>query len=110
MFFGYYPIIKSFGEKQVLKDINLQIESGKVVGLLGKNGSGKSTLFKLVNDLLTLTSGEIFVDGKPISVESKNAISFLPERTYLDPGLKVCEAIDMFETFYKDFKTDKNED
>ena len=100
---------KSFGEKQVLKDLNLQIESGKIVGLLGKNGSGKSTLFKLVNDLLTLTSGEILIDGKPISVDSKNTISFLPERTYLDPGLKVSEAIDMFETFYADFNREKAE-
>ena len=102
-------VSKSFGEKQVLKDLNLQIESGKIVGLLGKNGSGKSTLFKLVNDLLTLTSGEILIDGKPISVDSKNTISFLPERTYLDPGLKVSEAIDMFETFYADFNREKAE-
>ena len=102
-------VSKSFGEKQVLKDLNLQIESGKIVGLLGKNGSGKSTLFKLVNDLLTLTSGEILIDGKPISVDSKNTISFLPERTYLDPGLKVSEAIDLFETFYADFNREKAE-
>ena len=105
----YKSVNKNFGEKQVLKDVNLQIESNKIVGLLGKNGSGKSTLFKLANDLLTLSSGEILVDGKPISVESKKLISYLPERSYLDTGLKVCETLKLFETFYEDFDRKKAE-
>lgn len=105
----YKNVNKNFNEKHVLKNINLQIESNKIIGLLGKNGSGKSTLFKLANDLLTATSGEILVDGKPISVESKKIVSYLPERPYLDPGIKVCEAISLFETFYEDFDTQKAE-
>ena len=105
----YKDVCKSFGDKQVLKDVNLKIESGKIVGLLGKNGSGKSTLFKLANDLLTLSSGEILVDGKPIGVESKKVVSYLPERTYLDSSLKVCEAVKLFETFYEDFDKAKAE-
>ena len=96
-------VSKSFGEKCVLKDINLKIEGNKIVGLLGKNGSGKSTMFKLVNDLLTPTDGEVLVDGKPLSPETKNVISFLPERSYLDPSMKVSDAIKLFETFYADF-------
>ncbi len=99
----YKSVNKSFGEKQVLEDVNLRIKSGKVVGLLGKNGSGKSTLFKLANDLLTATSGEVLIEGKPIGVESKKIVSYLPERTYLDAGLKVSDAVKMFETFYEDF-------
>ena len=105
----YRSVNKCFGEKQVLKNVNLQIKSGKVVGLLGKNGSGKSTLFKLANDLLTVTSGDILIDGKPVSVESKKVVSYLPERTYLDQNLKVCEAINFFEEFYEDFDKDKAE-
>ena len=105
----YKNVNKSFGEKQVLKDVNLKIESNKIVGLLGKNGSGKSTMFKLANDLLTLTSGKIIIDGNPVSVESKKVVSYLPERTYLDPSLKVSEAINFFETFYEDFDKVKAE-
>ena len=105
----YKSVNKSFGEKKVLNDINLQIGSNKVIGLLGKNGSGKSTLFKLTNDLLTLSSGEILIDGTPISIESKKIISYLPERPYLDPSLKVSDAIKLFETFYEDFDTAKAE-
>ena len=105
----YKNVNKNFGEKEVLKDVNLKIESNKIVGLLGKNGSGKSTLFKLANDLLTATSGEVLIDGKPVSVESKKMVSYLPERSYLEPNLKVCDAIKTFETFYEDFDSKKAE-
>lgn len=105
----YKLVNKNFGDKQVLKNINLKIESNKIVGLLGKNGSGKSTLFKIANDLLTTSSGEVLVEGKPISVESKKIIAYLPERTYLNSGLKVCEVIKLFETFYEDFDKEKAE-
>ncbi|MBO7527187.1 MAG: ATP-binding cassette domain-containing protein, partial [Clostridia bacterium] len=105
----YKNINKNFGEKQVLKDINLKIKSNRIVGLLGKNGSGKSTLFKLANDLLTPTSGEILIDGKRVGAETKKLVSFLPERTYLNQSLKVCDAINLFATFYDDFDKDKAE-
>jgi len=106
----YKNVNKNFGEKEVLKDVNLKIESNKIVGRLGKNGSGKATLFKLANDLLTATSGEILIDGKPVSVESKNIVSYLPERSYLEPNLKVSDAIKIFETFYADFDSKKAEE
>ena len=103
----YKSVNKNFGEKQVLKDINLKIESNKIVGLLGKNGSGKSTLFKLANDLLTPTSGEVLIEGKKVSEESKKIVSYLPERPYLEANMKVSEAVDLFKTFYEDFDTEK---
>ena len=57
-------INKKFGDKHILKNVNLTIPKGKIIGLLGKNGTGKSTLIKLINDLLTPTSGEILVNGE----------------------------------------------
>ena len=50
---------KSFGSKKVLNGIDLSLEEGRIIGLLGKNGTGKSTLLKLINDLLTPDKGEI---------------------------------------------------
>lgn len=105
----YKKIFKNFGEKEILKDINLKIETNKIIGLLGKNGSGKSTLFKLANDLLTPTSGEVLIDGIKVSSETKKLVSYLPERTYLDSSLKVSDAIKLFETFYEDFDKQKAE-
>lgn len=98
---------KSYGDKIALQDVNLTIENGKIIGLLGKNGSGKTTLIKLINDLLTPTSGEILVNNKEIGIESKKVISYLSERTYLDPGMKVSEVIDLFKDFYDNFEEKK---
>lgn len=94
---------KAFGKKEVLKNINLNIEKGKIIGLLGSNGSGKTTLIKLINDLLVPTSGEILVDGEKPGVESKTVISYLPERSYLNFNMRVKELIAFFKDFYADF-------
>ena len=98
---------KNYGNKKILKNINFIIPRGKIIGLLGKNGTGKTTLIKLINDLLTLDSGEILIDGKKIGVESKKIISYLPERTYLDKSMTVNEVIDMFSEFYDNFDAKK---
>ena len=100
-------LYKEFDGKPILKDINLKIPRGKIIGLLGKNGSGKTTLIKLINDLLTLDSGEVLIDGMKVGVESKKIISYLPERTYLDKSMTVNEVIDMFSEFYGDFDAKK---
>lgn len=94
---------KSYGNKKILKDVNLTIETGKVIGLLGKNGTGKSTLIKLINDLLTLDKGEILIKGKKVGIDSKKIISYLPERTYLDKSMTVDKVIEYFKDFYDNF-------
>ena len=98
---------KSFDSKKILKDINLTISSGKIVGLLGRNGAGKTTLIKLINDLLTPTSGEILIKGNKIGVETKKIVSYLPERTYLNKYMKVSEIIEVFTDFYENFDEKK---
>ena len=98
---------KSFDKKKVLRDVNLTVSSGRIVGLLGKNGAGKTTLIKLINDLLTPTEGEILVKGEKIGVNSKKIISYLPERTYLNKQMKVSEVIEFFEDFYDNFDPKK---
>ena len=98
---------KNYGHKKVLKNVNLTIPRGKMIGLLGKNGTGKSTLIKLINDLLTPTSGKILVNGKEIGIESKKIIAYLPERTYLDKSMTVKKVLEFFESFYNNFDTEK---
>ena len=98
---------KSFGKKQILKDVSFSLTGGKIIGLLGKNGAGKSTLIKLINDLLTPTSGEILIKGNLVGVETKKVISYLPERTYLNKQMKVREVLSYFEDFYDNFDIEK---
>ena len=98
---------KKFGNKQILHDINLVIPRGKIIGLLGKNGTGKSTLIKLINDLLTVDSGKILINGKAVGIESKKIISYLPERTYLDKSMTVEAVLNYFKDFYDNFDIEK---
>ena len=98
---------KKFDNKTILDDINFSVSKGKIVGLLGKNGAGKTTLIKLINDLLTIDSGEILFKGKTVGVYSKEHISYLPERTYLDKSMKVREVIKYFSEFYNDFNKER---
>lgn len=100
-------VTKSFGRKDALKNVNLTIEKGKIIGLLGSNGSGKTTLIKLINDLLVPTKGEILVNGNKPGIESKKVISYLPERTYLSSNMKVSEILQFFVDFYEDFDKEK---
>lgn len=93
----------SRGEPPVLRDFNLSLPSGRIVGLLGPNGCGKSTLMKLIVGLLTSDSGAVFISGEKTSYKTNGYVSYLPERTYFDPSMKVCELIKFFSDFYTDF-------
>ncbi|MBE6532349.1 MAG: ABC transporter ATP-binding protein [Ruminococcaceae bacterium] len=93
--------------KYVLDDFNLNIEGGKIVGLLGPNGCGKSTLMKLISGLLVPDGGEILVAGEPVGDKSKALVSFLPERTYFNSQQKISELLDFFADFYEDFDLER---
>lgn len=100
-------LYKRFDGKDILKNVNLTVEGGKIVGLLGKNGQGKTTLIKLVNDLLVPSHGEVLINGKNPGVDSKKIISYLPERTYLDKSMTVKQAIVYFSEFYDNFNCER---
>ncbi len=95
---------KRYKRKDALKQIDLKLESGRVIGLLGPNGSGKTTLIKLINGLLVPSEGEILFCGGKIGVESKKHISYLPDQTYLNMDQKVEDTIGFFKDFYEDFE------
>jgi len=100
-------LTKKFGSVTALNNIDLTLERGKIVGLLGPNGSGKTTLIKLINGLLVPTAGNLYISGMPPGAETKKIVSYLPERTYLPDWLKVSQAIDFFKDFYEDFDVNK---
>ncbi|MCI8321135.1 MAG: ABC transporter ATP-binding protein [Dorea sp.] len=108
------PILECFGLTKsynnmyhALDNLNLTLERGQIIGLLGPNGSGKTTFIKLINDVLVPTKGEILINGMAPGVETKKIISYLPERTYLDEMMKVNEIITYFSDFYDNFSSER---
>lgn len=98
---------KIYKNAVALSAVNLQIAKGRIVGLLGPNGSGKTTLIKIANGLLTPTAGEILIDGKPVGVETKKIVSYLPDRNFLVQWMTVDGMINYFADFYSDFKRER---
>lgn len=100
-------ISKVYDNGRGLHNIDLEVPSGKVVGLLGSNGSGKSTLLKLINGMLVPTKGRILVNGMIPGKKTKKIVSYLPERNSLNTWMKVKELVRFYQDFYEDFNVEK---
>lgn len=98
---------KNYGSVKALDNLTLKIESGKIMGLLGPNGHGKTTLIKTLSGLLSKDKGKVLIDGKRIGVGTKKIVSYLPERSYLSPEMKIKEVVSFFQEFYEDFDAKK---
>ena len=100
-------LFKTFGSRPALQDVNLTIECGKIVGLLGPNGSGKTTFMKIVNGLLTPSSGEIHIGGEAPGVITKQHISYLPDQTIFPKWMKISDLFSYYNDFFLDFDMEK---
>lgn len=102
-------LTKEYDRVTALKGIDLIIPSGCIVGLLGPNGSGKTTLIKILAGLLQPTHGDLTIDGKPIGIESKAVVSYLPDKMYFANWMRASDLINLFADFYADFRKDRAE-
>ena len=83
-------LTKKYSNVLALNKVDLSIESGKIIGILGPNGSGKTTLIKLINGLLTPTGGSIRINGEAPGVETKKIVSYLPDNNFLPSWMTSC--------------------
>ncbi len=95
---------KRYGSVQALNRVDLTVERGKIIGILGPNGSGKTTLIKLINGLLTPTEGSILVGGEAPGVDTKKIVSYLPDNSFLPSWMTAEQIIELFCDFYEDFR------
>lgn len=108
-----YPLVyldhvtKNYGHEVALMDVSLNIQPGRIIGLLGPNGSGKTTIIKMINGLLQPSLGNIYIHGQLPSPASKKVISYLPDTTYLNENMKINDAIRYFQDFYADFNVQR---
>lgn len=100
-------LTKRFGAKEALRGVDLELGSGRIVGLLGPNGSGKTTLIKILNGLLTPTDGFVLISGFEPGVETHARVSYLPDRMYFADWMKAADLVDFFADFYADFDRQK---
>ncbi|ANY69984.1 multidrug ABC transporter ATP-binding protein [Paenibacillus sp. BIHB 4019] len=100
-------VTKTYGSRKALHNINLNLEAGKIIGLLGSNGSGKSTLMKLAAGLIQPTSGSVRICGEPIGIGTKAVTSFMPDQPVTESWMRVKDALRFFSDFYKDFDQEK---
>lgn len=100
-------LTKKYSNIVALKNIDLDIPKGQIVGLLGPNGSGKTTFIKVLANLLMKYEGEVKIDGKELGIETKKIVSYLPDKDYLDNNWTFKDAIEYFNDFYDDFDVQK---
>ena len=99
-------LTKRFGSVEALMDVSFSVEPGRIVGLLGPNGSGKTTMIKLINGLLTPTSGQVLIDGEAPGKRSHALVSYLPDRSCLPQWMTAAQLLDFYRDFYPDFRED----
>ena len=98
-----HDLTKRYGTLTALDHVNLNLEQGRIVGLLGPNGSGKTTMIKIACRLLQPSSGEILIGGEKPGVLTKNIVAYLPDREFLQDWMKVSEALSFYQDFFDDF-------
>ena len=105
--FECVSLSKSFGSVRALENVNIQLQPGRVVGLLGPNGSGKTTLIKLANGLLTPSEGQVLIYGQRPGPATKALVSYLPDKLHLPEWMSAEQLINMYADFYADFDREK---
>ncbi|MCI0764881.1 ABC transporter ATP-binding protein [Bacillus sp. TL12] len=94
---------KRYDLKAVIRDLDVTITEGKIVGLVGDNGSGKTTLLKMIAGLQHPSEGTITIAGEKVGLETKKMVSFMPDRPVFDEWMTVKDALFFYRDFYQDF-------
>src|SRR5699024_3066184 len=93
-------ITKHFGRKEVLKGVSFTARKGEITCLIGVNGVGKTTVLNAIMNLTPIDSGDILVDGKKVTKDSYNKITFIPDAITMQPHMKIRDTFQFMDDFY----------
>jgi ABC-2 type transport system ATP-binding protein len=97
-------VTKLYGELAAVRDLDLEVEDGEIMGIIGPNGAGKTTILKMIVGLISPTSGRVEVMGRDVARESiyvRPFIGYLPEESSLYENMTVAEYLLFFSELYK---------
>ena len=94
---------KKYNGRTALDHVNVEMGDGKIYAFLGPNGSGKTTFMKIIASLTKQSEGELLLDGKSLSIQSRADVAYLPTETHAYPFMTVGEFGEYYKTFFKDF-------
>ena len=100
-------LTKWFGSKEAVADLTLNLDKGKIYGLLGENGSGKTTWMKMVAGLTKPGRGEILYEGHPIGWRDKAKIAYMATEPFFYDFMRVADVGEYYEAFFDDFDRKK---
>lgn len=100
-------VTKVYGNKIALCNVNLNIEPGKIIGLLGPNGSGKTTLLKTLMHIIRQQQGEVKVCGIPVGYDTRKYLSYMPDREFLYDSMTINDSMDYYKDMFSDFDLEK---
>jgi ABC-2 type transport system ATP-binding protein len=86
-------ISKRYGDVVALREMSFEVRAGELFGFVGSNGAGKTTAMRIALGVLAADSGEVRWDGKPITLETRRRIGYMPEERGLYPKMKVAEQL-----------------
>ncbi len=102
-------LTRKYRLRTAVDNADLVLERGKTCALLGPNGSGKTTLMKMITGLVKPTSGEILLEGNPLTWRSREKIAYMPTENYFYNYMTIRDAKNFYREFYMDFSTDRFE-
>lgn len=96
-----------YGGRSVLDKMDLNLEKGKIIGLVGENGTGKSTLMRVLTGLEKNYYGEILIDGQKPGGPTNALISYQPDHLAFDDAMTIIDIGNIYENFYDDFDAER---
>lgn len=99
---------KSYGKHKVLENLNCNIKTNSIYGLIGANGAGKSTLLRIIADVIRKDSGAVLIDDREVedNEKIKQKVAFLPDDLYFFPGYTMLDMAKFYQDMYKKFDLD----